>query len=270
MYEFKFDEDDYEMYEIMYAENPIKILVDDQFDKDWSPVGCRPYYQLRGKRVSEQQAFDIICGTDRLFSHPFLNLEGSITSLNFGNNWFSRNRLSRKGWIHPNGIIGTNSYMTKYPTVDEFVHEWAVYLYDFPFLDLIVGITWWDEMSPERWEMTHKYFRNQNFLNEIDYLKYDDFCDNLEAEIWVHDGKIEIIDEKRAIEVYKQYEELYEEKDHRVYCRGYYEDFHPDVTTMEYLKKCLATYGITDAEKILSEKLYAYDLEQVNKLLSSN
>lgn len=29
MYEFQFDDDDYDMYEVIYAENPIKILVDD-------------------------------------------------------------------------------------------------------------------------------------------------------------------------------------------------------------------------------------------------
>ena len=67
MYEFQFDDDDYDMYEIIYAENPIKILVDDKFDREWSPCGRRPYYQMRGKRISEQQAFDIICKTDRFF-----------------------------------------------------------------------------------------------------------------------------------------------------------------------------------------------------------
>lgn len=258
MYEFQFDDDDYDMYEIIYAENPIKILVDDKFDREWSPCGRRPYYQMRGKRISEQQAFDIICKTDQIFSHScFLNLESSICSLNFNNNWF----LEKYGWVHPNGIIGTNSIMTKYPTVDEFAHEWAEYLYNFPFLDLIVGITWWDEKSNERYKI-----QNIDNWHEFDYLKYDNFCDNLEAGIWVHDRKIEIINRECAIEVYKKYEKMYEEKDHRIYFPAYYREFQPDVMTMDYLKKHLLTYGITDAEKFLSEKLRPYELENIKRI----
>lgn len=260
MYEFQFDEDDYDMYEIIYAENPIKILVADEFHSNGIPLTRRPYYQLRGKRVSEQQAFDIICRTDRIFSHYSFNLENSISSLNFFNNWFSYGGLSRRGWVHPNGIIGTNSITTKYPTVDEFAHEWAKHLYNFPFLDLIIGVTWWDEMSTKRYEM--QFTSNQD---EFDYFEYDDFFDNLVAGIWVHDGRIEIINEEQTIEVYRQYEKLYEEEDHRIYCYEYYEDFQPDVTTMEYLKKCLLTYGITDAEKFLSQKLQPYELERIKK-----
>ncbi len=267
MYEFQFDDDDYDMYEVIYAENPIKILVDEKFDKGWSPVGRRPYYQMRGKRISEQQAFDIICKTDMLFSSHSFGLDNRLPSINFDNNWFSYGGMSRQGWVHPNGIIGTNSTTYKYPTVDEFAHEWASYLYHFPFLDLIIGITWWDEVSPRKWKMLRERCKNRMFdvSNEMKYLEYNDFCNNIEAGIWVHDGRIEIIDREQTIEVYKKYEKLYEEKDHRIYCHEYYEDFQPDVTTLEYLKKCLLTYGITDAEEFLKQKLRPNELEKIKK-----
>lgn len=261
MYEFQFDDDDYDMYEIIYAENPIKILVDDRFDKEWTPCGRRPYYQMRGKRISEQQAFDIICRTDKMFSRSYCpDFESCICALNFDNDWFFYSGFERYGWVHPNGIIGTNSIMGKYPTVDEFAHEWARYLYNFPYLDLIVGITWWNEKSNEQYKI-----QNINNWHEFDYLEYDDFCDNLEAGIWVHDRMIEIIDREHSIEVYKKYVKLYEEKDHRVYFPDYYEDFQPDVTTIDYLKKCLLTYGITDAEKFLSKNIRPFDLNKIGK-----
>lgn len=76
---------------------------------------------------------------------------------------------------------------------------------------------------------------------------------------------IDIIDEEQTIEVYKKYEKLYEEKDHRIYCHEYYEDFQPDVTTLEYLKKCLLTYGIIDAEEFLKQKLRPNELEKIKK-----
>ncbi len=262
MYEFQFDEEDYDMYEIIYADNPIKILVEDEFSKGWCPLGRRPYYQMRGKRISEEQAFEVISRTDCTLADD-LKLEGSIPYYNFRNDWFGYFSLPRHGWVHPNGIVGTNSIMQKYPTVDEFAHEWAIYLYNFPFLDLIVGITWWNEMSVERYEILHSIpFNKRN-----DYAGYDDFYDNIEAGIWVHDRKIEIINKEKTIEVYKQYEELYEEKDQRVYFYQYYEDFQPDITTMEYFKKCLASYGITDCEEFFSQKFYPRQLERLKKII---
>lgn len=267
MYEFQFDDDDYDMYEIIYAENPIKILVDDQFDREWSPCGRRPYYQMRGKRITEQQAFDIICKTDRFFYlNCSKNFKNHISSLNFYNDWFLYDSFERDGWVHPNGIIGTNSIMGKYPTVDEFAHEWARYLYNFPYLDLIIGITWWDEMSHEKFvKYGDSCAKGFDDVDPLAYFEYKDFCENIQVGIWVHDRKIEIIDKERTIKIYKKYEKLYEEKDHRVYFPDYYEDFQPDITTIDYLKKCLLTYGITDAEKFLSEKLRPYELERLGK-----
>ncbi len=90
---------------------------------------------------------------------------------------------------------------------------------------------------------------------------YDNFCDNLEAGIWVHDGKIEIINEEKTIEVYRQYEELYEEEDKRVY------NFHPNIVTWKYFERCLARYGITDCEKFLREKLGSRRFEKLKKTI---
>lgn len=263
MYEFMFDDDDYDMYEIMYADNPMKILVEDEFCREWTPLGRRPYYQMRGKRISEEQAFEIISKTDRTISYS-LGFEGSIPCYNFYNDWFyyCNDIDGRYGWVHPNGIVGINSIMPKYPTVDEFAHEWAIYLHNFPFLDLIVGITWWNEMSNERHQMMNPY----NW-RDYEYVGYDDFLDNIEAGIWVHDRKIEIIDREKTIEVYRQYEQLYEEKDKRVYFHKYYDDFQPDITTMKYLEKCLASYGITDCEKFLSQNLYKLQFERLKERL---
>lgn len=258
MYEFQFDDDDYDMYEIIYAENPIKILVDDKFDREWSPLGRRPYYQMRGKRISEQQAFDIICKTDGFFSLSPLELEGSIQYINFPIGWF--NNLGH-GWVHPNGIIGRNGVTDKYTNIYEFAKEWARYLYNFPFLDLIIGFLWLDEAyDKDSKPYSFDYDRNRDFYN-----KKECFYDNIKFGIWVHDRRIEIINAERTVEVYKQYEKLYEEKYPRVYSHDcYYSYFHPDIT-VEYLHKCLLAYGITDPEKFLSEKL-SYKLEDIKRI----
>lgn len=253
MYEFNFLDDDYDMYGIIYSQNPPRIFVDDAFKPDWCPCVRRPYYQMRGKRITEQQAFDIISKTDRLFSRE-LELEDSICSINFYVDWFSHG-LCGNGWVHPNGIIGINDMMGKYPTVSEFAKEWATYLYHFPYLDLMIGVTWWDE---------HPFQIKQ--YEAMPFQKCDNFHSNIEAGIWVHDNRIEIVDQDYAEELYKKYEAEYGEKDNNVYFPEYYKTYQPDVITMEYLKKCLLTYGITDAETFLKEKLYRYN--DILKLLN--
>lgn len=264
MYQFKFDEYsdriDYDMYEIVYADDPVQIFADERFDRNWTPTGRKPYYQMRGKRITSQQAFDIICKSDSLFSIN-LNLEGSIVPADFDMEWFNPGSSSGPfGWVHPNGIIGLDFHTGKDPTVYEFAEQWAKYLYHFPYLDLIVGVTFWNEENPVQ------YFRNIYEMPDFPESRTDeDFYYSLEAGIWVHDRKIEILGEEDTVRIYRQYEELHGEKDKRVYSPGYYKKFQPDIVTMNYLKKCLLTYGITDSDKFLYEKLSPYDLKRLPK-----
>lgn len=264
MYEYKFSDEDYDMYGIMYSEDTVHVFVEDHFSPDWTPLGRRPYYQMRGKRITEEQAFEVISRTDCLFSQE-LELENCIYSINFDNNWFASNRGGRRGWVHPNGIVGTNDIMSKYPTVSEFAEELAIYLYEFPFLDLMIGITWWDELSTERSDLIHNCLMKSDYeiYDRLRFVEYDNFCQNLEAGIWVHDRKVEIVDEESAVKLYRQYEEKYGEENRKVYFPDYYNKFQPDIVTMSYLKKCLLKYGITDPEALLKEKVRPYVLKDV-------
>lgn len=271
MYEYKsddedyYDDEDYDMCGIMHSEDYVRIFVEDCFSPDWSPSGRRPYYQMRGKRITEEQALEVISTTDNLFS-LYLDLDNTICGMNFGNSWFVESGLSHHGWVHPNGIVGTNDYMNKYPLVSEFAEELAAYLYRFPFLDMVIGITRWNEMSDERWEIffeAMKKSEEDKFFDRFGFLEYDDFCENIEAGIWVHDKKIEIVDEKSAVKLYKQYEAEYGEENRKVYFPEYYDKYQPDIVTMSYLKKCLLKHGITNAETLLKEKVRPYVLEDV-------
>lgn len=145
--------------------------------------------------------------------------------------------------------------MGKYPDVYEFAQEWARYVYNFSYLDLIIGITCWDEY-PE----VHKppYIRK-------DFTECDTFYEDIEEGIWVNDRKVEIINKEETVKIYKKYEKLYQEDNRLIYFPGYYDEFQPDIVKLDYLKRILETYNITDAEKFLKEHFKPYELETIIK-----
>lgn len=72
MWEYKISDDydyfdDCHIYKAIYSEAPVQIFVYDEISSNWSSSVRRPYYQMRGKRITPEQAFDIICKTDRFF-----------------------------------------------------------------------------------------------------------------------------------------------------------------------------------------------------------
>ena len=109
----------------------------------------RPYYRMRGVPETAEQAFDIIRRTDR-----FLNFyvsavrshEDYIGCVNFENCLIQKNHYpTGYGWIRADGTIGANATTQKYPTVREFIEEWYKLLYAFPYLNLIIAVTGWNE-----------------------------------------------------------------------------------------------------------------------------
>lgn len=156
----------------------------------------RPYYRMRGVPVTAEQAFDIIRRTDR-----FLNFyvsavrshEDYIGCVNFENCLIQKNHYpTGYGWIRADGTIGANATTQKYPTVREFIEEWYKLLYAFPYLNLIIAVTGWNE-GP--W--------GDETVSE------EEFCKEVAVGIYVHDRKIEILNPPNTIAKYKGYNKRY-------------------------------------------------------------
>ena len=246
--------------------NGVEIFIDAKAN-NWESIVRRPYYQMRGKRISESQAFEIIRLTDAFFSWE-LDLEQAVHSINFNMWWFSTNHFPYKyGWISPDGFVGTNGIMQKWPDINEIIEEWSTYVSLFPYLDLIVGITWWNEMPDERWELFSDYINHKISDDEYIYKEYDGFLENLDIGIWVHDGKIEIIDAEKTAKIYKEYDEKYSESNKKIYVSNYNQDFQPDIVNFEYLKKCISTYGIDDPETYLEKNLNPFIFKDIKEKL---
>ena len=198
----------------------------------------RPYYRMRGVPVTREQAFDIIRRTDRFFDYvsAVCNHKDYIGCMNFDNWLIQKNHYpTGYGWIHADGTIGTNATTQKYPTVREFIEEWYKLLYAFPYLDLIIAVTWWNE-GP--W--------GDETVSE------EEFCKEVAVGIYVHDRKLEILNPSDTIAKYTEYNKCYGTPPEK-FEREYYESHKIEQVKPAYLRKCIEAYGL-DADKMLKRR----------------
>lgn len=174
----------------------------------------KPYYQLRGKPVTEEQAFQIILYTEKSFQKLNLIKNTSIYSECFCNSLFH----DKNGWIQPDGTIGQNGFIKKsFPKLRIILNELIEYLKAFPFLDFVIAITWCDKTAP------------------------DDLYENIEAGIWIHDYTIEFLNQQDTVKIYREYDAKY----------GY--NFNSNTINTDYLKKCLLAYRIKNTDNFIKK-----------------
>ena len=124
----------------------------------------RPYFRMRGKPVTEEQAFDIIRRTDEFFcldmrSYGKYRMEGVLNNIRvwcnvaLNNSWYS----ARRGWVHSSGIVGMNGLTAeKYPVEAEFLNSVLPLKQAFPYLDFIIAVTDWNEFPDCLWDLMNK------------------------------------------------------------------------------------------------------------------
>ncbi len=181
----------------------IEVLVDKEV-RDWKSRVRHPYYQMRGKRLTRAQAFDIIRRTDMYFE-LYTEFDEVIGSEHFHMWWFDWTEDDAPcGWVHPTGVVGIHHMLAGVPDTERIIEEWAAYLKHFPYLDLVAGITGWEEISPEHEEYYDENFGKEDYRDEAYYAVSHSFCDNVEIGIWVHDGMLEVLSPGRAAEKYRE------------------------------------------------------------------
>lgn len=238
----KEDCDRYNQYEIIVPE-----------DIDYDSVR-RPYYRMRGKPVTREQAFDIIRRTDNFFCYiNDIDMHADyVGCFNFDNWLIDKNHYPfGYGWIHVDGTVGANAITQKYPEVSEFVSEWFYKLLCFPYLDLVIAVTNWNEVPDELWclscfddsyESKHREFEmdDKNFYRAV------------VVGIYIHDKTLEILRPSDAVAKYREYASLYG-KNREIYISDYYDKRGIKQVDLPYLKKCIEAYGL-DAEEVLSKE----------------
>lgn len=226
-----------------------EIIVDEDV-KEYDTEVRRPYYRMRGTKVTEEQAFDIIRRADNFFRFNINTIQEHIDyigSLNFDNWIFDKHHHPYQyGWVHVDGTIGCNAITQKYPSIDEFISEWFIKMMAFPYLDLVIAITDWNELPPYVWEAI---CNSNHFNNPYKKENFPDFLEHIDCGIWVHDKVLEIMKPKRTVKKYVEYAKLYEDKTKERYLSHYYNDNGIIQADVRYLKKCIEAYGLNADEE---------------------
>ncbi len=204
----------------------------DEGTEDYDPDVRKPYYQMRGKRISEKEAVEFIRWADYAF-YDCRCTEGkpNLNMINISSCLFSE--YLANGPVHPNGVVGMNGIMSKYPNFYELFVEFVSYAVEFPFLDFVYAVSCWDEIPPEEWD---KLFKGDYKVPSY----FPNFTENLEIGVWVHDKKVEFLSPENAAKKYNEYEKYYGEADVSIYCdkRG------RSPGDSDFIRKCLEANGV--------------------------
>ncbi len=225
--------------------NEYEVIISDEFITH-ATAARRPYYRMRGEKVTKEQAFEIIRRTDNYFKFDVSEIryhKDYIGCENFDNWLIMKNHYPfGYGWIHTDGTVGGNAITQKYPDTLRYVGEWLCKLMEFPYLNLMIAVTHWNEVPDSFWS------------GEDDYWEIDEqeFLDAIEVGIYVHDKTVEIMNSKKATEKYVEYEALYGDLNRNKYESDYYQNNQIVQVDREYLKRCFESYGV-NSEKYLDD-----------------
>ena len=120
------------------------------------------------------------------------------------------------GWVHADGTIGCDAITQKYPEISEFATEWLVNLMEFPYLDLMIAVTDYNEIPRDE---TGEWIDERDF-ERTEQAFYSGIC----LGIHVSGKKVEILNKKDAAERYREYAEKYERENREIYLSDYYEE----------------------------------------------
>lgn len=224
----------------------------------------RPYFRMRGKPVTEEQAFDIIRRTDNFFRWDMrkYQLEDLVSDrFLLDNVWYSPNFYPHIGWVRPDGIVGQNGVTGRYPAEEEFLASILPMKEAFPYLDLMVAITDWNEIPDYLWDLMKKSNEAaenndldlyRQYKDEYDRLHtsedYPDFQKHIVYGILVYDDKVELMAPARAREMYLKYNILYGGEDESIFTMDYYEKIGQFPTDFAYLQRCIRSHGLNPDE----------------------
>ena len=166
-----------------------------------------PYFRMRGKRVTKEQAFDIISRESVDKRNQFIkraeNIIEESPALQFTE--IKLHHTSRfdwiRSWIDPDGAVGETNYCAwKYPDGLRLMEEHMLNAKRYPFLKYVIVYTMHDAVSRE-----DLYYEDGIFHDIEDRI----FWGGFEYALWVHDGGVERVDRDKAKELYELYQSEY-------------------------------------------------------------
>lgn len=218
----------------------------------------RYYYRLRGKPVTPEQAFEIIRRTDTFMRNidQIYWRDDHVGGDLFPSYFFTRRHTPNGfSWAHLDGTIGINYHISlAFAKMKAILEEWSYIAKAFPYLDLVIAITNWDEYSYEAWEHDDKgsFELKYNSFYELDAREHDAlFYEDIQIGLRIRNGELELLDKEDAVKTYKEYAELYEAEPREKYKANYYQELAQRQDSPELLRQAIRDFGL-DPDKVTS------------------
>ena len=220
-----------------------------------------PYFRMRGKRVTKEQAFDIISRESENKRNHFIkraeNIIEESPALQFteiklhyasGLSWI-------QSWIDPEGAVGETNYCAwKYPDGLRLIEEHMLNAKRYPYLKYVIVYNIHDARM-----------REDLYDADVIFHDIDDsiFWGGFEYALWVHDGGVERVDRDKAKELYEEYqseypcEEMFMRNDWNKYIKPYLDE--------EYVLRLSKAWKQLEVERAEMLSLNIYDRKTVEE-----
>lgn len=220
-----------------------------------------PYFRMRGKRVTKEQAFDIISRESVDKRNHFIkraeNIIEESPALQFTE--IKLHHTSRfdwiRSWIDPDGAVGETNYCAwKYPDGLRLMEEHMLNAKRYPFLKYVIVYTMHDA------RMREDLYDVDGIFHDIDDTV---FWGGFEYALWVHDGGVERVDRDKAKELYEEYqseypcEEMFMRDDWNKYIKPYLDE--------EYVLRLSKAWKQLEVERAEMLSLNIYDRKTVEE-----
>ena len=205
---------------------------------------------MRGKPITEEQAFEFIRRSDYFFDPYYWNVDRMDSDFcypySFGIKLIPNQNANWNfhSWIHIDGSVGGSGITNKYPDIKEYAEEVLTKLEKFPYLDFVIVITKWNEAPEDCWFKSWKDKKRDFESPEYD----EEFFDVIELGIHVHDKTIQFLTKEETISLYKEYDALYDDEKKQYFREDFYD--HKKPLSKEYVRKCAEANGFDGDEAV--------------------
>ncbi|MGP1404303.1 MAG: hypothetical protein ACTTKY_09125, partial [Catonella sp.] len=214
-----------------------------------------PYFRMRGKRVTKEQAFDIISRESEHKRDFMIERTEKIIeerpALQFGEIrlHYTHGLDQIQSWIDPDGAVGENNYCAwKYPEGLKLIEEHMLNAKRYPYLKYVIIYTIYDA------RMQDDLYNAYGIFYDIEDRM---FWGGFEYALWVHDGGVERVDKDKAKELYEEYQSEY--PCNEMFMRDNWNKYIKPYLDEEYVKRLSKAWKQTEKEKEDMLSLNIYD-----------
>ncbi len=247
----------------------------------------RPLVLVRGKPVTVEQMVQLVAGEEPLFGegpeHPSERewaLDPRTRGGILGNIFYRRCNFWIHPWVFSDGTIGGDLHSNiKYPELTEFLPDYMHLGEKYPFLDMVVSYTTYDERTCCRCGIINDVWkkdggenckckdcapyldrirrclgiRGDKLIPDFEEMYFGDWDeahvrsdvgDSVVLTIWIHDGKTEVLFGNKAAVKFNEYNNLYCAPEY-AYMFSYTLYYHEDncVFDKKFIEDCFEYVG---------------------------